>query len=81
MTRPCITHHHACDCREARFRALEQGIRDFLAGNYARPVGTIWRADGEPSKHDRCVHGVWLYGSCEACIDAHFERVLEGAQE
>lgn len=21
--RPCTTHHHACDCREAKFAALE----------------------------------------------------------
>src|SRR5690606_10853646 len=23
MTRPCVTHHQACDCREARFREIE----------------------------------------------------------
>lgn len=23
MSRECITHHHACDCREARFAAFE----------------------------------------------------------
>ena len=23
MSRECTTHHHACDCREARFRGLE----------------------------------------------------------
>jgi len=22
MSRPCVTHHHACDCREAEFAAL-----------------------------------------------------------
>jgi hypothetical protein len=22
MTRPCVTHHHACDCREAEFAAV-----------------------------------------------------------
>ena len=21
MSRPCVTHHHACDCREAEFAA------------------------------------------------------------
>lgn len=23
MSRPCVTHHHACDCREAAYRHLE----------------------------------------------------------
>jgi len=31
----CITHHHACDCREARMRELEQAAKD-LAGAYFR---------------------------------------------
>jgi hypothetical protein len=22
MTRPCVTHHHACDCREAEFAGI-----------------------------------------------------------
>lgn len=26
MSRPCTTHHHACDCREEKFRALEQEL-------------------------------------------------------
>jgi hypothetical protein len=24
MTRECITHHHACDCREVKFAELER---------------------------------------------------------
>ena len=24
MSRECTTHHHACDCREARFAGLEK---------------------------------------------------------
>jgi hypothetical protein len=28
MSRPCITHHHACDCREAMFvNRLDEGAR------------------------------------------------------
>ena len=24
MSKECTTHHHACDCREAKFRKLER---------------------------------------------------------
>ena len=24
MSKECVTHHHACDCREAKFRKLER---------------------------------------------------------
>lgn len=27
MARECVTHHHACDCREARFREIEKALR------------------------------------------------------
>ena len=25
--KPCITHHHACDCREARFAETERQLQ------------------------------------------------------
>jgi hypothetical protein len=28
MTRPCTTHHHACDCREAKFAELERELAE-----------------------------------------------------
>jgi len=24
MSKECVTHHHACDCREEKFKQLEQ---------------------------------------------------------
>ncbi len=47
--RDCVTHHHACDCREAKFAAIEaengdikeriETIKD-LAGMYESLYGT-----------------------------------------
>ena len=31
MPRECITHHHACDCREAEFAAMAERLRDQAA--------------------------------------------------
>jgi hypothetical protein len=47
---------------------LRQGIQDYLDGNYEHP-----------SKHrpGKCEHGVYYYEECGACIDAHFEMVLQ----
>ncbi len=28
MSRRCATHHHACECREARFAALEESVKE-----------------------------------------------------
>jgi hypothetical protein len=28
LVRPCVTHHHACDCREQLVRDLEKDLRD-----------------------------------------------------
>lgn len=28
MNRRCTTHHHACDCREARFAELEANVKE-----------------------------------------------------
>lgn len=26
----CVEHHHACDCREAKFKGMKQTIETFL---------------------------------------------------
>jgi hypothetical protein len=51
MNRPCVTHHHACDCREAEFAAVvaerdrAHDILDIVIGS----VGSaIVRAGLEP---------------------------------
>lgn len=90
-----VTHALVCACLEAlpdaikaleradgeRIKALEAGIQAFLDGDYERPVGKEWRSDGKPSKHDRCVHDVWMYEYCEACVDLHFQDLLNAARE
>jgi hypothetical protein len=38
------------------------------AENPDRPVGTVFRTDGKPSKHDTCVHGVVMYEDCGECV-------------
>ena len=36
MTRECVTHHHACDCREAKFKELEAELLDKVQGMLER---------------------------------------------
>ena len=45
--------------------AALEAIRD---GNVPRSRGKGWREDGQPSKHDRCIHGTWMYEDCTNCI-------------
>ena len=53
--------------REA-LRTVEQGV--------PRPVGRSWFPDGRPSKHDQCIHGIWMYEPCEGCTDAFIAAAL-----
>lgn len=53
--------------REA-MRTVEQGV--------PRLVGKSWFPDGRPSKHDQCVHGIWMYEPCEGCTDAFIAEAL-----
>lgn len=29
MSKQCTTHHHACDCREAKFKRLLEAAKEF----------------------------------------------------
>lgn len=55
-------------------------INRYLSGAYPRPVGETFRDDGKPSKHDTCAHGLFMWESCENCIDAYFQSVLDETQ-
>lgn len=62
---------------QAENEKLREALRAIEEGRIARPVGSSYRADGVPSKHDLCVHNVYMYQACESCIDAHIEAALE----
>ena len=67
----------------ARLRAenerLKEAIRVYLEDDVARPLGSRYRADGVPSKNDRCIHAKAMWEECVICCAAHFERALAGA--
>ena len=47
-----------------RLRAALQKVID---GDVPRPVGKRYRADGQESKNDQCIHGEWMYDECWGC--------------
>ncbi len=58
---------------------LRAGIQAFLDGSpETMPRETIYRADGVPSKHDQCPHGMRMYEECGNCADEYFTKLLEG---
>lgn len=67
-----IEQHEALEAENKRLRealrTVEQGV--------PRPVGKSWFPDGRPSKHDQCVHGIWMYEPCEGCTDAFIAEAL-----
>jgi len=54
-------------------RAALVALRD---GCETRPVGVRYREDGQPSKHDKCIHGVWMYEDCGQCVSLFVEAAL-----
>ena len=65
----------------ARIAALEKALREIEEGKIERPILWTYREDGKPSKHDRCIHDVWMYETCEGCIDAHITKALGKGSE
>lgn len=52
MSNNCITHHHACDCREAYFKRIEEWALE--AREVLRSVITCWDMDtSEEQRKDR----------------------------
>ncbi len=56
-----------------RYREALQRIEE---GDVPRPIGKHWRADCKPTKHDRCVHDVWMYEDCGECVSAYIRQAL-----
>ena len=56
---------------------LRAGITAAAEGNYPMPVGERWRKDGQPSAHDRCIHGAMMNEGCGECLDAHLLALLD----
>lgn len=72
-----IQYLNAAIDRLAKAEALAEALRKLEQGDIPRPVGSAWFPDGRASKHDRCVHDVWMYEVCEGCQDAFIAAALK----
>jgi hypothetical protein len=52
---------------------MRQTLTEVATLDVPRPVKDAWREDGEPSKHDLCKHGAYMYEECAYCV-ADFAR-------
>ena len=59
-----------------RYKAALEAIEN---GSVPRPVGNHWFPDKRPSKHDSCIHGMFMWEPCESCYDVFVGSVLRGA--
>ena len=73
------THADRIETLTAENERLREALAKIADGTMPRPLGEPWRMDMTSSKHDRCVHGAWMYEPCEGCIDAFIASVLGGA--
>jgi hypothetical protein len=76
---PCIAKNEREWWAAAEIERLRAALTALRDGCETRPVGTRYREDGQPSKHDKCIHGVWMYEDCGQCVSLFVEAAL--AQE
>lgn len=55
---------------------LRRALRNIANGEFPVAVGKRYRTDGQPSKNDQCVHGQYMYESCDSCIVDYVNSVL-----
>ena len=60
-----------------RIEKLEAALRNIAEGDIPRTVKIQFQDDGEPSKHDRCEHGQWMYEDCGCCIEDYARKELK----
>ena len=71
MTRQCITHHYACDCREAKFAEME---KDAMRWRFFR--------DGASASWDMEDGKVRLWmGGANACSGNTLEEAVDAAMQ
>lgn len=61
--------------------AMREALTKIAEGDEPRPVGKTWNTDGTPSKHDKCIHDVWIYEDCGECVSEFARRALPVALE
>lgn len=57
--------------------ALIEALTKIAEGDEPRPVGEYWRGECIPSKHDKCIHGVWINEDCGNCVSEFARTTLE----
>ncbi|HEX7720442.1 MAG TPA: hypothetical protein VF389_11600 [Woeseiaceae bacterium] len=71
----------AKDKAEAALGEAVRALERIRAGDYPVRIGKYWFPDERANKHNRCVHGRFLYEGCECCIDEFIEAALATLQQ
>ena len=64
MARECVTHHHACDCREAKFSAVMDELRE-----WRNLVETHNASCASICDMDRCGYRQYFENNGRRCIE------------
>ncbi len=64
---------------EARIAFLEKALLAIVSGDVPRPIGERYRKDNQPSKHDTCVHDMYMYEDCSGCYAMAAANALKEA--
>lgn len=55
---------------------LREALEKIAALDVPRPVVARYRADGKPSKYDRCAHTINMWDDCPNCISDYARAAL-----
>lgn len=65
------------DTLQAEVDRLRGGIRSAIETTDTFQRQTIFRSDGQHSKHDLCAHGEPQYNDCVDCVTDYLEALLQ----
>lgn len=74
----CLRLSREINAQAAEIERLRAALGAVAEGDVPRRAATVFRDDGQPSKSDRCEHGMWHYEDCGECISGFAHEALKG---
>jgi hypothetical protein len=62
---------------QERIKQLETAIKKVINGDHDVVRTTIYRSDGQHSKHDQCPHKKFIWEGCEDCVCDFLRTALD----
>ena len=69
------------DTLPQKLHTLCKALRNISEYDIPRPVAHHWHDNGQPSKHDKCIHNLFMWEECPSCMAQYADDVLQSLEE